>query len=216
MVDGHRLRAACGFLGPSAFTAAWVVGTMRQPGYSIANEHISGLAARDARRPEVMAAGFVALGACTVAFADELHQRLGGEGRAGPGPLLLGLAGAATIAGGTLRRDRMSNEPPPDGSGAWQSAENDLHDLSSVIGQTAGVLGLLLLARRFRGDPDFGRWSVPAVAAATANAGLMSWFATDVTRPGNGILQRIGISIPLALMAAMGIRLLRRVPVTEG
>jgi hypothetical protein len=78
------------------------------------------------------------------------------------------------------------------------------------------VLGLLALARRFRGDPTFDRWWRPTAVAATANGGLMSWFAADVTRPGNGIVQRVGVSVPLCLMAAMGIRLFRSDAVTEG
>ena len=35
----------------AAFTAAWVIGTRRQPGYAAAHEHISGLAAPDAEAP---------------------------------------------------------------------------------------------------------------------------------------------------------------------
>jgi hypothetical protein len=38
---GWRLRAARGVIGPAAFTAAWVTSTVRQTGYSIAEEHLS-------------------------------------------------------------------------------------------------------------------------------------------------------------------------------
>ena len=50
-ITAARTRAACGLVGPAAFTAAWALATARQPGYSIANEHISGLAAPDAQSP---------------------------------------------------------------------------------------------------------------------------------------------------------------------
>src|SRR6266704_5068405 len=102
-----RLRAACGLAGPVAFTAAWVVGTLRQAGYSVAEEHLSGLAAPDARNPEIMIAGFLTLGACTFAFASALEEALGGRGRAGRGPVLMRAAGIGTVAAGLLRRDRM-------------------------------------------------------------------------------------------------------------
>ena len=69
-----------GVIGPAAFTAAWVTSTVRQTGYSIAEEHLSGLAAPDARDPGIMIAGFVTLGACTTAFASALE--------AGPAPRL--------------------------------------------------------------------------------------------------------------------------------
>src|SRR6266487_6013212 len=62
-----------GVIGPAAFTAAWVTSTVRQTGYSIAEEHLSGLAAPDARDPGIMIAGFVTLGACTTAFASALE-----------------------------------------------------------------------------------------------------------------------------------------------
>ena len=60
-----------------------------------------------------MTAGFVALGVGTIVFASQLDRRLGGPGRSGLGPLLLGLSGVATTAAGVLRRDRMSNYPMP-------------------------------------------------------------------------------------------------------
>lgn len=126
-----RLRAACGVIGPAAFTAAWVSGTLRQSGYSIADEHLSGLAAPDARDPEIMIAGFVALGACTTAFGSALEAALGGRGRAGAGPALVRGAGIATIAAGLLRRDRMLLHPA-DAAAGGQSWHNHGHDLASL------------------------------------------------------------------------------------
>ncbi len=204
-----RLRAACGLVGPAAFTAAWAFATARQPGYSIANEHISGLAAPDARDPRVMTAGFVALGAGTIVFASQLDRRLAGPRRPGPGPLLLGVSGVATIAAGLLRRDRMSNFPAPGESWRRQSWRNDGHDLASVMGQVSGVAAMLALARRFTREPGWRRLSGPLVASVAASAGLMAIFARDVTRPGNGIVQRVGISVPVGAMAVVAWHLVR-------
>ena len=86
--QGGRFGAACGILGPAAFTAAWLIAQRRQDEYEVQHEHISGLAARDAKDPLVMTAGFVALGACGVAFASAVHRRFGPD--AGWGPALLG------------------------------------------------------------------------------------------------------------------------------
>src|SRR6266540_1440288 len=124
---GFRLRAACGLAGPALFTAAWLASTFRQVGYSIAEEHLSGLAAPDARDPAIMISGFVGLGACTVAFGSALREALGARGRAGPGPALVGVAGVATIAAGLLRRDRMLLHPLDGGGQSWH---NDGHDLA--------------------------------------------------------------------------------------
>ena len=204
-----RLRAAGGLLGPAAFTAAWALGTVRQPGYSVANEHISGLAAPDADAPHVMTAGFLALGAGTVLFARELHGRLGGDRGAGRGPLLLGLSGLAVLAAGALRRDRMSNYPMPGEPLVRPSWRNDAHDLASVVSHVAGTAGMLALAARFRIDPTWRPWTLPTVAAAAAGSGLSGYFASEVTRPGSGILQRTAVSIPLGYESAIACKLLR-------
>jgi hypothetical protein len=212
--SSSKLRAACGLLGPAAFTAAWIVSGRRQEGYSIRNEHISGLAAPDARDPHVMTGGFVALGAGTITFAYELDRRLGGPRRAGLGPSLMAGAGVCTLLAAMLRRDRMANVLPGErGQGGRpyrQSRANDGHDIASIAGQACTVLAQLALARRFRGDPEWGDLWVPAVASAALTGSLGLYFAAETARPGNGIVQRFGLTIALAGMATLAIRLLGR------
>lgn len=198
--------ALCGVLGPAAFTAAWLVAQRRQNEYEVRHEHISGLAAKDANDPHVMTAGFAVLGGCTIAFASALDQRLGP--RAGVGPALIGVAGLATIVAGVFRRDRRSNFPAP-GEPEGQSWENDVHDTAAVVGGVAGTLGLVALAPRLARDPAFRDLARPALGAAGASAGLAGWFLRDVVRPGNGLLQRANMTIPLAFMARLALRMLR-------
>src|SRR6266480_3787475 len=57
-----RLAAAGGVAGPVLFTVAWAAGSLRQAGHSAAEVQLSGLAAEDARNPQIMMAGFVLLG----------------------------------------------------------------------------------------------------------------------------------------------------------
>ncbi len=201
-------RALCGLMGPAAFTTAWVIGTRRQPGYSIAHEHISGLAASDAEEPRMMRAGFVALGACSVVFASELDRRLDGAQGTGWGPALLATAGVSTVVAGVCTRDRMSNASPPRGP-VGPSLTNDAHDLASVLGGVAATAGLLALARRFRGDPSWRGLAPHASTTALTGAALSGWFLSDVTRPGNGLVQRASVSLPLGFMARMALRMLR-------
>ena len=204
-----RLLQGCGLLGPAAFTAAWIAASARQPGYSPVNEHISGLAAPDAHAPAVMTAGFWALGLGTVAFAAALDRRTSGDSIA---PGLLGASGLAICAAGVLRRDRMSNWPMPGEPVGRQSWVNDAHDLASVVGHLTATTGLLALAWRLRREPTLRDLSVPAALAAVASSGMMTYFARDVVRPGNGIVQRAGVSIPLAFTARLAWRLLRQQP----
>ena len=201
-----RLGALCGVLGPIAFTAAWLVAQRRQDEYEVSHEHISGLAAKDANDPLVMTAGFVALGGCTMAFASALERRLGP--RAGSGPTLIGVAGLATIVAGLFRRDRRSNFPRP-GELEGQSWENDVHDSAAAVGGVAGTLGLVALAPRLARDPVFRDLARPALGAAGASAGISAWFLRDVVRPGNGLLQRANVTIPLAFMARLALRMLK-------
>ena len=203
--------ALCGLIGPAAFTAAWALGTVRQPGYSVAHEHISGLAAPDADNPTVMTVGFLALGTSTVGFAAALEERLGGKGStgsAGLGPALIGASGVAMVMAGLFRRDRMSNHPEP-GQTPGQSGINDVHDTASVVGALTSSVGLFVLAARLRREPGLEDLARPTMVAAAAGSGLLAWFARGVTRPGNGLVQRAGVTIPLLLMARLAVRLLR-------
>jgi hypothetical protein len=204
----RTLRAACGLVGPAVFTSAWIVGTRRQPVYSIANEHISGLAAPDAEVPHLMTAGFLVLGSCTVMFARELERRLERTGPAGVGPSLLAASGAAMVAAGVFRRDRISNYPMPGEVPARQSWRNDAHDLAAVAAGTCGITSLGALAVRFRGDAVFGPLTRSTASAALLSGILSLWFATDVTRPGNGLVQRASITLPLLAMARTAWRML--------
>jgi hypothetical protein len=203
-----RLLVACGIVGPAAFTLAWATASGRQPGYSLANEHISGLAAPDARNPAVMRAGFWALGLGTIGFSTALHRRLGGDA-AGLGPALLGGAGLAICAAGALGRDRMSNWPLPGELPRRQTWVNDAHDLASVLGHGCATAGLLSVASHLQRDHRLSDLALPAAGAALASSGIMSFFARDVVRPGNGIVQRVGISLPLVFTARLALRLLR-------
>jgi hypothetical protein len=205
-----RLGAWCGVLGPVAFTAAWVVAARRQDAYEVRHEHISGLAAKDAMDPIVMTGGFLALGACTIAFARTLERRLGPS--PGLGPALIGTAGLWTLAAGAFRRDRRTNLPLP-GEDPWvQSLENDLHDAASIGIAAAGTAGLLALAPRLAADPSLQGLARPAVAAAATSLGLSAWFLRDVIRPWNGLVQRVSATVPLAFMVRLAMRLLSEPP----
>jgi hypothetical protein len=206
-----RLRAACGVIGPAAFTAAWIASTVRQKGYSIAEEHLSGLAAPDARNPEIMIAGFLALGACTTAFGSALETALGGSGRAGAGPALIRGAGVATIAAGLLRRDRMLLHPA-EATGPGQSWHNHGHDLASLAIYAALVLAPPLLRRRLGDDPRWSALRPAAIATSVATTALLALFWSRAIEPWNGVVQRAAVTLPLGAMAALATELLRREP----
>jgi len=202
-------RQVAGIAGPVVFTGAWIVSSLRQTGYPAAEIQLSGLAAPDARDPWIMVAGFVVLGGCTVAFGAALHDALGrsssvGQGRwrggAGAAPRLIQGAGLLTIAAGLLRRDRMLLTP---GSVSWH---NHAHDVISLVIYADLVAAQVLLAERFGRDagglgPDWRSWRPWLLASSLATGAALAAFA--------GVLQRIAVTIPLAAVAAVAVRLLR-------
>jgi len=209
---------AAGIAGPAAFTGAWIASSLRQTGYPAAEIQLSGLAAPGARDPWIMLTGFLVLGGCTVAFGTALHEALGGSGRAGPAPRLIQAAGVLTIAAGLLRRDHMLLTP---GSVSWH---NHAHDLVSAVIYADLVAAQVLLALRFGreparsaapGDPasrdpwGWRPWRPWLLASAGATAAALIAFAADTSAADAGIFQRVAVSIPLAAIAAVAVRLLR-------
>ncbi len=85
---------------------------------------------------------------------------------------------------------------------------NDVHDLAAGIGGGAGTLGLVALAPVLARDPELRDLARPALGAAGASVGLSALFLRDVVRPGNGLLQRANVTIPLVFMARLALRLL--------
>ena len=210
-------RQVAGIAGPVVFTGAWIVSSLRQTGYPAAEIQLSGLAAPDARDPWIMVAGFVVLGGCTVAFGASLHDALGrsssvGQGRwrggAGAAPRLIQGAGLLTIAAGLLRRDRMLLTP---GSVSWH---NHAHDVISLVIYADLVAAQVLLAERFGRDagglgPDWRSWRPWLLASSLATGAALAAFAAQTSASGAGVLQRIAVTIPLAAVAAVAVRLLR-------
>jgi hypothetical protein len=204
-----RARAAAGIVGPAAFTAAWLVNSRRQVDYPARHEHISGLAAMDADHPHSMMAGFIVLGAGTVLFAQELRRVLGAR-RAGWGPRVLAIGGLAAITAGLLRRDTVLLNPPGRHPDYRQSWRNDGHDIAAGVIYTTSVAAPILLAARFRDDPAWAPLVPGALLSSAASVLLMVYFSADVDRHGNGVVQRVMVTIPQAFMAALAVTVLRR------
>jgi hypothetical membrane protein len=222
-----------GIAGPVAFTAAWAVSSLLQTGHAATQVQISGLAAPDARDPWIMITGFLVLGGCSAVFGTALYRELGGSGRegcegragrtgragregrtrraaregrrgrAGAGPRLIQAAGLLTVAAGLLRRDQMLLTAP-----AHESWHNHAHDVVSAVIYVALVVAPLLLARRFRGDPRWSALRWPLVGASLVTAAVLVVFFTGAFPSSAGLLQRIGVSVPLAAVCAVAARLL--------
>ena len=197
-----RLAAAGGLAGPVLFTVAWVVGSLRQAGHSAVEVQLSGLAAEDARDPQIMMAGFVLLGAGTVVFGAGLGRVTAPRSA---GPWLVLVAGAASIAAGLFRRDHMLLAGPGFAGESWH---NQAHDVVSGVAYGAMLAAPLVLARRWRGDPDWTVLSRPVQVLALVSAVALAVFASRIAGPYNGVVQRIAVTLPLAAETLMASRML--------
>jgi hypothetical membrane protein len=181
-----------GVIGPAAFTAAWIVASLRQRGYPFTQIQISGLAAPGARDPWVMIAGFLVLGGSLIVFGLAQRRQLGESGQAGPGPLLLQIAGALTVAAGLLRRDHMLLTTGPE---SWH---NYAHNVVSAALYLLLIAAPLTLAWRLRKEPRWRSITGPLAAAALVSGVILVIFISGAATPWEGTLQRLGVSLPLA------------------
>jgi hypothetical membrane protein len=195
-----RAGAVAGVVGPAAFTAGWIAAAFRQPGLAFSAPQISGLAAENARDPGLMISAFLLLGACAIGFGAALRAGLGGR-QAGPSPRLIQLAGVLAIAAGLLRRDHVLLTA---GTESWH---NQAHNVISAAVYVLLIAAPLLLARRVRRDRQWSGLTVPLVAAAAAAAALLAALYAEPNGSWAATLQRIGISLPLAAIVAVAIRL---------
>jgi Protein of unknown function (DUF998) len=129
-----------------------------------------------------------------------------GPPRAGLGPRLIQCAGALTVAAGLLRRDHIMLGSP--GAAVGESWHNHAHDLVSSIIYVTLVVAPLLLAVRFRGDARWQRLWIPLLVGSAATAALLGVFASPASQSWDPVLQRVAVTIPLAMVAAVAVRLL--------
>jgi hypothetical protein len=200
-VRAGRLAAWGGVAGPLVFTAAWVVSSLRQVGLPADGVQLSGLAAEDAKDPQVMIAGFVVLGACSMGFGAALRQREHGAA----GPWLVMAGGAAAVAVGVFRRDRMLLAGPGFPGESWH---NQAHDVASYIAYAAMFGAPLVLARRFRADWQWFVIARPVEVLALASAAALVLFASQAAGSWNGTVQRTAVTLALAAEALIAARML--------
>jgi len=199
-----RLGAWCGVAGPVLFTAAWVVGSLRQTGHSATEVQLSGLAADDARDPQIMAAGFVVLGVCSIGFGIVLRRVLSPMAA---GAWLVIVAGAAAVAAGVFRRDHLLLVGPGFTGESWH---NQVHDVASGVAYGAMLAAPLVLAQRFRSDPGWAVVSRPVQVLALGSAVALVVFASRVAEPWNGVWQRVAVTLALGTEVLIAARMLTR------
>ncbi len=196
-----RLAAAGGIAGPVLFTAGWLAGSLRQAA-PLARVQLSGLAAVDARDPQLMMAAFVVLGGCSIGLGAGLRRVCPRSA----GPWLVMLGGGATVAAGLFRRDHLLLTGPGFTGESWH---NQVHDVVSGVAYAAMLAAPLLLAWRLRHEPGWAGPSRAVGGLAVASALGLAVFASGVAEPWNGAVQRAAVTLALAAEWVLAARLLR-------
>jgi hypothetical protein len=83
-----------------------------------------------------------------------------------------------------------------------------VHDVVSGVAYGAMLAAPLVLARRFRGDPDWAVVSRPVLLLALGSAVTLVVFASRVVEPWNGVVQRIAVTLALGAEALTAARML--------
>jgi hypothetical protein len=175
--------------GQLAFVVAWAVAGSLQPGYSVADQTVSELAAGGAQNPWILWLGLLALALSDGSVALLLRERLGLPGRLPAAMFAVAAVGVLVIL--ALPLDCMTNG---DAACAARAEADDVswqhtgHNVAAVTTQLLLVATPFAVARALRGRP------LARVAIGAGILGVATVLAVALSDPGDdgyGIYQRI-------------------------
>ena len=172
-----------GVVGPTGFVAAWATAGVLAKEYSAVRQSISRLAAVDAPKRRLMTAGFVCFGVTVPAYGLALRDALGGRAW-----LAATVSGVATLGAGAFALDTSS---------AIDRAHYGLAVVASSTLALTPILAAPCLSARGHGR----------AATASRLVGVLSGvcLAAPAFLPAEGLLQRIGLTLPEAWIAASAV-----------
>ena len=185
---GARRCALGGIIGPTAFVAAWSIGSAVASHYSVIDDAISHLAEVGAPTRALMSAGFVVFGVGLPIYSLASREALPGWSwvtAAATGLATLGVAAAP------LGRS---------------SSGDTVHGLFAGAGYVTLALTPLLAAGPLRraGRRGWARFSI--AVGAGAGISLLATTATDL----DGLFQRLGLTAVDVWIVATAVEILRR------
>lgn len=187
-----RMTALCGVAigGQLAFVAAWAIAGTLEPGYSVADQTVSELAAGGAANPWILWLGLLALALSDGSTALLLRERLGFAGWLPAGMFAVAAAGVLVIL--ALPLDCMTNGDAAcaaradAGDVSWQHRGHNVAAVSVQLILVATPFAVAYALRRRR------RLSRAAFAAGVLGvATVLAVAASDPGAAGYGIYQRV-------------------------
>lgn len=194
-----RWAAVGGVVGPVLFAVLVLVGGLLYDGYSHSTQKISELGGEGARYALLQNINFILLGVFVIGFSWALARVLG---RPLLGPIAVAIFGlSSAIANGLL---------PCDIGCQGNTTVGQLHNMTGLFGFIAAIVGMFVLARRWRHDPNWKpHVRFTRIAAFVAIAGLVAFIASEAAgaQSVSGIPQRIFVGALLLWVAVTAIRL---------
>jgi hypothetical protein len=155
-------------------------------------------------------ANFIVFGTLSCASAIGWRATLGPGIGARSYPALKVLSGLALIAAGIFSQDPALGFPPGALSPTHPTIHAQIHNAVTVVSLLATIAGLLVLARRFRHEPQWKGWSRYALLAAALMIAFISAFGATKNGGPGGMFENLATITALVVMVALIGRLLTR------
>ncbi len=197
-----QVAALGGVIGPILFAVLVIVNGVVYDGYSHVSQKISELGGEGAEYAILQNINFIMLGVLTLGFSWALARVLGPPYL---GPALIGYFGLIAVVHGLLL--------PCDVGCKGQTTVGLLHNVTGLSGFIATIVGMFLLARRWRDDPI---WQSHArftrTVAFVAVGGLAGFVITQALDAQSlaGLAQRIFAGALLLWIAVTAWKLYRQ------
>ena len=202
-----RLAALGGVIGPILFVVLVIVGGVVYDGYSHVGQKISELGGEGAEYATLQNINFIMLGVLTIGFSWALARVLGPPYL---GPTLIGIFGLFSwIANGLL---------PCDVGCQGETTVGLLHNVTGLSGFIAAIVGMFVLARRWRVDADWGSHARFTRRIAFMAVGGLAWFVATQALDAQslaGIAQRVFAGALLLWIAVTAWKLYRQIDTDE-
>lgn len=196
-----RRLALAGIVGPIIWWLLIIVNGAITPGYNHVSDFISTLGAVDAPYAVFQQINFAVFGGSLLAFTFGIHYWFGDGNRPKVGTILLGALGVGIILAGVF----------PENPAAPNSTTNVLHNIVSVVGFLAGIVGVGLVSRRIDANDQWPSyryepiWTVFIVLVTF----IVFIFSVNSESPFLGLTQRLFTGVITLWIVVQAYRLYR-------
>lgn len=202
----RRFEAWLGWAALCAWTSAWMVaGLLQRDAYLARRDHISGLAAENARYPDIMIAGFVLTGLLLLLMTVRFWTAARTNRWAMSAGALMLLVGAGFVAAGLFRSDcadavTACTIRDQYGATSWHSQAHNV----VASGLFAFALVPLLFTLAIRGQRQTRALRRYSLATAMLSIALLIVFQFRWWMAWEGVVQRAAVTLPLLWIAVVG------------